>query len=117
MNRWSAFVRLDATRVWHLMVVSVALMGAMLPAHAQDSPKKDPPPPSERTGPLNLGDNAIEQNQPIKVGFQVQINVAGETEPSDTYVVDQGGNIVISYQGIKIPVLVRGLTQIGRAHV
>ncbi len=112
MDRWSAFARPDATRVWRLLVIGATLLGSLTPVYSQEPPKREETRPTtpERTGPLSLGDNVIEQNQPFKVGFQIQVSVAGETEPSDTYIVDQGGNIVISYQGIKVPVLVRGLT-------
>jgi polysaccharide export outer membrane protein len=40
----------------------------------------------------------------------MQVSVAGESEPSDVYIVDQSGNITLSYQGIKVPVMIRGLT-------
>ncbi len=102
-------------RVFRRTALSLAALGALLtlgsPSYgqAQDPPKKEEPPrPVERPGrdPLNLEDDVIDQTQVIKTGFVLRINVAGETEPSDTYFVDSTGSVVMKYQGIPISVTV-----------
>lgn len=60
-------------------------------------------------GPLIIGDDSIDPNQPIKPGFVLNVTVAGEPDPSGEYVVDSLGNVTIKYANIPSSVSVRNM--------
>lgn len=100
---WSRALRRATSLLAALGLMCAA--GVASYGQAQDSPKKEEA-PRPAGNPLNLDDDIIDQTQVIKTGFILRINVAGETEPSDTYFVDSTGSVVLKYQGIPISVTV-----------
>lgn len=66
----------------------------------------------DRSNPFALaaGANPLDPNTKIRQGFDLNVTVVGEPEPSARYTVDASGNVLIKYAGIATAVTVKGLT-------
>jgi protein involved in polysaccharide export with SLBB domain len=86
--------------------------GGVAPVYAQDDKpeKAEKSERAEKKGPMVMGDDTFDPNQPIKADFVINVSVAGEPDPSGNYAVDQSGNVAIKYAGIMTPVNIKGLT-------
>jgi protein involved in polysaccharide export with SLBB domain len=108
-------VRMRTSFVRWLTAVTTILfclgVGAAVPQAAAQNAGKRPGQQGDAAGanPL-IAEDPIDPKQPLKPSFVINVSVINEPEPSDNYVIDSAGNILVHIAEVLTPISVSGKT-------